>query len=306
MSRLEPYPKRWVEVPPSHFAPRLILVYYSVMNPPFTPRVRPPGTTLTLVVDGVMGFLTPSGVAGKARRGDVVCFYPGITEYQVAEDRSLAKYSVYFQAGPGALAEGVPALPGHGRLPETLSVGDELEAFVKTYESLLATMMEFRPTWELEAAATITRLVGMLFGLAVGQNAGERGDWDRWDRLAARLTEENEPAAISQLAQDFSLGTEHFIREFARRFGKTPKQYILDRHLWRARRLLQQGHRVKEAASRTGFDNLPHFSRLYRKRFGCPPSATPAKEDAILPPDTALPWCRHFFAPGIGYGDFQA
>ena len=85
MGKLPEYPSDWIEVYPELLAPRLLLVYYFVKNPSFAPRVRPPGTTLTLVVDGVMEFRCPSGCEGKARRGDMVCFYPGITEYAVAD-----------------------------------------------------------------------------------------------------------------------------------------------------------------------------------------------------------------------------
>ncbi len=106
---------------------------------------------------------------------------------------------------------------------------------------------------------------------------------------------------VSQLARESGLGTESFIRAFRRYTGSTPKQYLFQRWLWKARRLLRDGAAVKEAAHACGFADPLYFSGCYRRLFGHHPSqARSADASAVAAPDGAgLPISRHVFAPGV-------
>lgn len=67
----------------------------------------------------------------------------------------------------------------------------------------------------------------------------------------------------------------HLLRSFRRAFGLTPAQYQTQLRLERAALLLQHKQfRVSEVAFAVGYRNHSAFSRAWKQRYGCPPSAT--------------------------------
>lgn len=72
-----------------------------------------------------------------------------------------------------------------------------------------------------------------------------------------------------------------FKREFRREFGETPGKWLLARRLDHAAALLREGRRnVTEAAFESGFEDVSHFSRAFKQRFGEPPSRLRAEPAA--------------------------
>lgn len=70
------------------------------------------------------------------------------------------------------------------------------------------------------------------------------------------------------------LAFESFRKAFRRRTGLFPRQYWQRRKLDRARNLLSQSHdAVGAIAQATGFSDIYHFSRWFRRLAGQPPSA---------------------------------
>ncbi len=65
-----------------------------------------------------------------------------------------------------------------------------------------------------------------------------------------------------------------FKRDFGKYFNTTPGKWLLENRLQRANVLLSHhGRSVAEAAFESGFENLSHFSRCFKARFGIPPMA---------------------------------
>ncbi len=64
----------------------------------------------------------------------------------------------------------------------------------------------------------------------------------------------------------------HFHRQFVRATGLTPRRFVEQRRLARARALLEQGYRVTSAAMETGFGSPSEFARAFRRAFGIAPS----------------------------------
>ncbi len=62
--------------------------------------------------------------------------------------------------------------------------------------------------------------------------------------------------------------------------GDTPIRYLIDIRLTKAKELLEQYPEmsIHEAASRVGYDDAYHFSKLFKKRFGTSPSGVRVKE----------------------------
>jgi len=64
-----------------------------------------------------------------------------------------------------------------------------------------------------------------------------------------------------------------FRRDFKSQFGGiSPKQWLIDRRLEKAHELLLQYDRnVSEVVQEIGYENIPHFTKAFHKRYGLPP-----------------------------------
>lgn len=82
-----------------------------------------------------------------------------------------------------------------------------------------------------------------------------------------------EPHSLSSLARRAGMSPFHFARIFSELNGQPPHRYLLQLRLNHARRLLLSGLSVTQSCYDSGFANLSHFTRSFRRRFGCLPSA---------------------------------
>ena len=81
------------------------------------------------------------------------------------------------------------------------------------------------------------------------------------------------PLKIFALQTGRSLSTFH--REFKKVFGETPHRWIMKKRLNYARKLMDSdGLKPSEVYITSGFEDLAHFSRAFKKEFGYPPSHT--------------------------------
>ncbi|PAU74725.1 GlxA family transcriptional regulator [Halomonas salipaludis] len=94
------------------------------------------------------------------------------------------------------------------------------------------------------------------------------------------------PLSTAELASHAGLSTRQLERRFKHELGVTPMRYYLWLRINRAHRLLQQTDlSVASVASAAGFASLEHFSRSYRRFFGCAPSSDrlQSPEAPVLP-----------------------
>lgn len=83
----------------------------------------------------------------------------------------------------------------------------------------------------------------------------------------------DETITISRLA-DMAGKSESFIsHHFQKEFGKSPARYILDKKMEIAKAMLLGGDMVGEVADKLGFYDAYHFSKVFKKYYGYPPSA---------------------------------
>lgn len=90
----------------------------------------------------------------------------------------------------------------------------------------------------------------------------------------------DEPVTLTTLAAVACLSRHHFLRLFKDAFNTTPHRYLTDVRLRHARKLIEEkGYAVARACHLVGFENQSSFSRLFRQRFGHPPSSVrPARQ----------------------------
>jgi len=98
---------------------------------------------------------------------------------------------------------------------------------------------------------------------------------------AIRYLEENisDPAlSNARLAQEASVSEVYFRRLFAAQYNTTPRQYILDVRINRAKQLLSGSpNTVTAIAEQCGFASLYHFCRAFRSRTGMTPTEYAAR-----------------------------
>jgi AraC-like DNA-binding protein len=77
---------------------------------------------------------------------------------------------------------------------------------------------------------------------------------------------------LKEVAREACLSPYHFHRTFRQVFGETPHTFLLRQRLERAASLLRRRDlSVTEVCLETGFESLPSFSTLFRRRFGVAP-----------------------------------
>jgi transcriptional regulator GlxA family with amidase domain len=92
----------------------------------------------------------------------------------------------------------------------------------------------------------------------------------------AQLMEEHieKPMSLDAIAGATHLSRRQIERLFKRHLDCVPKKYYLQMRLRRARELLlQTAMPIMDITTACGFQSPPHFSKCYRREFGCPPSA---------------------------------
>lgn len=97
------------------------------------------------------------------------------------------------------------------------------------------------------------------------------------------------PMRIAVAARAAGMRPDSFIRAFRRALGVTPLQHLIGLRLSCARHLLlaEPDLPIEVVAQRSGFSEPRHFARLFRRRFGHPPSALRPRLAASSPPPLA-------------------
>lgn len=84
----------------------------------------------------------------------------------------------------------------------------------------------------------------------------------------------DQPLTLQQLAQIAHLSEYHFARMFKVSFGMPPHQYVTERRLNQATRLLQSKQlSLSDIALRCGFSSQSHFSNRFKSHFKVTPAA---------------------------------
>lgn len=76
---------------------------------------------------------------------------------------------------------------------------------------------------------------------------------------------------LEAMAAAAAMSRFHFIRIFQQVYGLTPRQYLRDLRLSKARTLLCQGLPVTQVCLEVGYQSLPSFSRAFKRGLGISP-----------------------------------
>jgi len=76
---------------------------------------------------------------------------------------------------------------------------------------------------------------------------------------------------IEQIAKSINLSPFYFTRSFKKEFGISPYQFIINKRLERAKKLLRGDFPIAEIAYMCGFSDQSHLTRVFKKYFGFTP-----------------------------------
>jgi len=83
-----------------------------------------------------------------------------------------------------------------------------------------------------------------------------------------------QPLRVAELARISGLSRAHFSRTFSASEGMSPAEFVLQKRLAYAAKLLTKAGRlsIKDVSSLSGFDDPNYFAKAFRRHFGLPPS----------------------------------
>jgi len=95
------------------------------------------------------------------------------------------------------------------------------------------------------------------------------------NRILRTLTGEEhlaQPLTIAELSNAVGVSPSQISHRFREEVGLPVRQYVIDRRMAVARKLLGKGRPVRDVATTVGYCDAFHFSRAFKARVGVPPS----------------------------------
>jgi AraC-like DNA-binding protein len=289
----------WPAVPVERLNPTVDIAGFFIDPPPLESRYRVRGAHLFVIIGGTVDVQLPDRKRLRAGRGDFLAFANGINHMSYVS--TLRYYQVHLHFGAGAQANGWPTL-GDRPLPYRVALDRALPQAVAACEAIMETFLKPTALSALIQRARVFDLLTLAFAPESTSLDTRRPQSVDWQDILLRL--EREPdIAVSDLAREYGYSVGGFIQRFTRYTGSTPRQYIINRRLWHARRLLAAGAAVKEAARKSGFTDPSYFARRYRRAFGSAPSQRADDAEPTLAP--LWPVSRHLLAKGVSLRDYD-
>ena len=81
-----------------------------------------------------------------------------------------------------------------------------------------------------------------------------------------------EGVSISAIADSLGLNRKYLARIFKNKTGVSMQEYLIDKRLHEAAKLLKMGYNVEECAYMAGYSEPFGFSKAFKKKYGVPPS----------------------------------
>src|ERR1039457_2909611 len=243
-------------------------------------QYRLPSHHLMLIESGRIEAKTKDG-SFQAKSGDLICFRPAeINQYGAHIPTLFYQAHVEFARPPRHRM--TPFLEGIGPLPVCISLGESFDDMRKLFEVLCLEVTHAGVIHQLRIRAAIYEILAIVAaGTVPTQEAVAH--IDPWLRVQQRLDSTmRKGLKIDELARQMGLSTGHFIRQFKKHFGLSPKAYHTRARLQEAARALRGSDKsIKALAYDLGFCDPKSFTRSFKHYLGVTPSdlrlSTPAE-----------------------------
>lgn len=147
---------------------------------------------------------------------------------------------------------------------------DDSETLIKLYNRLEKAILFNSANNTFEQFSLLYKIFSYLFG------ENNKSSVSPVIKPAIKYIEDNisDPTLSNKtLAELCNLSESYFRRLFKTNFGVSPKQYILEARINKAKSLLEIGDdKLLSISSQCGFSNLYHFLRVFKEKNGCTPT----------------------------------
>lgn len=197
-------------------------------------------------------------------------FYtPGVCQHYQAVKRFRNSY-VHFTCGENPAARfGVPQ--NQVFYPDNY---EEIDSFLKLLQQEYLSRSPFCE----EYAYALVKQLFISIARSLRQEKVREGDpenvYPSFQKIRFEMLSRcEEDWSIERLCTMANMGKSQFYAYYREFFDNTPKNELLQVRLEKAKNLLgNEALQVKQIAGMCGFTNLAHFTRYFKKNFGCPPS----------------------------------
>lgn len=213
----------------------------------FGPRIRN-YYLIHFVTSGGGRFLSPRGEY-KLGKGEAFLIKPGeVTVYEADAERPWEYIWIGFR---GRLSDSFAGLP------DTFAYDG---AFLTELEDALAS----ETGREALAASVIYKLYARL--------VEQKGKADYVNKVKSFINAKYmESVSISGIADMLGLNRKYLARIFKEENGASMQEYLINKRLHEAKKLLKLGYNVEESAYMVGYNDPFGFSKAFKKRYGCAP-----------------------------------
>jgi AraC-like DNA-binding protein len=228
-----------------------------------------PYWALEFVAQG-QGRLKLAGQAHELKAGTLFTYGPDIPlEIIPGERETLVKYFVDFT---GAEAEAL--LLRHGPVPGSVIQTSAPNDVLALFDSLIRAGLSGTPLGPQITAAILEHLILKVADTAIPAGTAGTPAFSTYRRCQRYLEEHwADLASLDQAAQECHVDPAYLCRLFTRFDHQSPYQFLLRLRMTRgAELLLTPGASVKQVAEELGFTDAFHFSRIFKKLMGLPPT----------------------------------
>lgn len=115
----------------------------------------------------------------------------------------------------------------------------------------------------------------------------------------------SEKIDLDQISDRSSFSKYHFLRLFKNAFGLTPHQYLTEVRIEAAKKMLREDIAVNDVCFQVGFESIPSFINLFKKREGITPKEFARKHQQMEKEKAATPlsFVPNCFVENFGWGE---
>ena len=158
-------------------------------------------------------------------------------------------------------------------LSEGMYNDDDKKRLLKLFMGINDEIQRKRPLYKYSAELKIGNIL-----LALSRQlreSGERGLLEDCLEFAKNyiVMHVQQKINVYELAKSVGYSYDYFRHEFLKRFGVSPKNYILNEKISHAKRRLRETEdTITKIAGRYSFDSISHFTRVFKNITGCSPA----------------------------------